>query len=260
MQRRALTLRTVNREPAPWAYRYPVRWLVRALLPLVARRHWSGQHHLPLEGGAIVVANHISNIDPLLVGEYLVYGGRWPRFLAKEEVFRWPIVGWVARSTDQIPVHRDSERARDALAHARAALARGKLVVVYPEGTISADPDLWPMTGRRGAAQLALETGLPVVPLAQWGAHRILGGRYVEWRRLLHGRQDVHLEAGPPVDLTEFRARIPENEAPSKALLDAVTEQLLDTLTRMVGDLRGEQPPAGRWDMRVGGRVDSPSQ
>ena len=248
-------LHEVNDEPAPWVYKYPARWLAKLVLPLFIRRHWLGQEHVPHEGGVIFVGNHISNADPIPVAEYLVWAGRWPRFLGKAEVWRWPVIGWIARTTGQIPVYRDSERAGDSLVEARRALAEGLAIFIYPEGTITDDPDLWPMTGRRGAALLALETGAPVVPVAQWGAHHIMGGRYVEWRRLLGGRRDVVILAGPPVDLTEFRARMPAHREAPKELLDEVTDHLLDVLTHMVAELRDEPSPDGRWDMRVGRRV-----
>lgn len=252
-------LREVNQEPAPWAYRYPVLRAARALIPVFMRRHWSGQENIARHGGLIVIGNHISNVDPIPVGEYLIYSGRWPRFLGKAEIWKWPVAGWVARATDQIPVYRGSKHAGEALINARRALEQGKAVMIYPEGTISADPELWPMTGRRGAALLALQSGVPVVPLAQWGAHRVMGGRYVEWRMLLSGRSDVHLHAGPPIDISGFAARVPEGSEPSKELLDELTEHFLDVLAEMVGELREEPPPRLRWDMRVGGRVDSRS-
>lgn len=250
-----LPLRKVNREPASWVYRVLVLRICRLLIPLIARRHWAGQHNIPATGGVIIVANHISNIDPVLVGEYLIYSGRWPRFLAKTEVWGWPVVGWVARRTGQIRVFRDSERARDSLAEARRAITDGQAVVIYPEGTITTDPENWPMTGRRGAARLALETGAAVVPVAQWGAHEILGGRVIQWRRLFGGRRDVFIEAGPPVDLGAFRARLPADGEPNAALLDDVTAHLLDEVAGMLAHLRGEPTPEGRWDMRLGGRV-----
>ncbi|MDO5676622.1 MAG: lysophospholipid acyltransferase family protein [Propionibacteriaceae bacterium] len=252
-----LPLRRVNREAAPWAYRYPAKWLVRAILPVFVRRDWRGQEHIPQQGGAILVINHVSNADPIIVAEYIVYSGRWPRFLGKAEIWKWPLMGWIARTTDQIPVFRDSGHAKDSLRAARAALAEGKVVAIYPEGTITTDPDLWPMKGRRGAAQLALETGVPVVPIAQWGAQQILGARDIEWRRLFGVRRHVQIEAGPAVDLSEYRARLPASGDAPKELLDEATEHLMAVLTRMVADLRGEEPPTGRWDMRAGVRVDS---
>lgn len=241
--------RDVNREPAPVVYRALVR-LVRVFIPLVARRHWAGQEHIPATGPAIVVGNHISNFDPIVLGEYLVYSGRWPRFLGKADIWRVPVLGWVARQCQQIPVYRDTDRASDSLIHARKALERGQLIALYPEGTITADPDGWPMTGRRGAAQLALRTGAPVVPVAQDGAQLVLGGKRLEFWRLFGRRRDIRVQAGPPLDLSEF-----DGGEPTKETLDRATDRILDTLTAMRAELTGLTPPEGRFDMRQGRRV-----
>lgn len=152
-----------NRESAPRAYRL-LATIGRFLVPLVARRRWLGEEHIPATGPAIVVANHISNIDPILIGEFLIWNGRWPRFLGKASLWKVPVLGWMLAKADQIPVYRDSERAAESLVHAKEALEAGKLVTIYPEGTITGDPDGWPMTGRRGAAHLALVTGAPLIP------------------------------------------------------------------------------------------------
>ena len=100
--------------------------------------------------------------------------GRSPRFLGKNEVFRVPVVGAVLRSADQIPVYRESGRAADAYRAAVAAVRAGKCVAIYPEGTLTRDPDLWPMRGKTGAARVALETRCPVVPVAVWGPQDLL--------------------------------------------------------------------------------------
>lgn len=242
-------LREVNREPAPWVY-HAIAHLAQLVMPLLARRKWAGQEHIPQQGPVIVVANHISNFDPIVLGEYLIWSGRWPRFLGKADIWRVPLLGWVARQCEQIPVHRGTDRAGDSLTHAAEALRKGQVVAIYPEGTITADPDLWPMTGRRGAARLALDSGAPVVPVAQLGAERILGQKKLEFRRLLGRRRDVAVTAGPPLDLTRFHGREPTPE-----LLDEVTEVFLDALTSLVADLRGEGPPPGRYDIRLGRRV-----
>lgn len=241
----------VNDERVPRVYRLLGR-VARLLIPLVARRHWVGQEHVPRHGGALVVANHISNCDAVLLGEYLVYSGRWPRYLGKSGIFETPVLGWVLRRCEQIPVHRDTPHAGDALVHARAALDDGRLVVIYPEGTITADPDGWPMTPRTGAARLALATGVPVIPIGQTGADAILGGRDVELRRLFaRRRRDVRIKAGPPVDLGPFRLA----GEPDRERLDAASAAIMDAVVAIVAELRGEAAPEGRWDMRLGGRV-----
>ena len=150
-------LDVVNREPGDRTIRPLVKALNLVLGPL-SRRDWDGGERLPASGGVIVVANHISNADPLALGQFLAYSGRWPRFLAKSSLFGVPGLGRLLRGAGQIPVERASSHAGDALTAAWAALEAGQAVVVYPEGTITYDPDLWPMRGRTGAARLALAT------------------------------------------------------------------------------------------------------
>ncbi len=238
-----------NHEEAPPVYRL-VGHLARNLVPFVARTRWSGGDNIPATGGAIVVANHISNFDPIAVGEFLIWHGRWPRYLAKSEIWKAPLIGWAARKCDQIPVYRNTDRAGESLVHAAEAINDGKLVAMYPEGTITADPDGWPMTGRRGAAQLALMTKAPVIPVVQTGAEQVLGGKKIEVKRLFGRRKDIEVVAGPPIDLSRF-----DGAEPTKELLDRVTDHILDTLTSMRAELIGQTPPIGRYDMRHGRRV-----
>ena len=79
------------------------------------------------------------------------------------------------RHAGQIPVYRETGRAADAYRAAVAAVRGGEGVAVYPEGTLTRDPDLWPMVGKTGVARLALDDAGPVIPVAQWGAQDLLG-------------------------------------------------------------------------------------
>ncbi|HQD22524.1 MAG TPA: 1-acyl-sn-glycerol-3-phosphate acyltransferase, partial [Arachnia sp.] len=106
------------------------------------------------------------------------------------------------------------------------------------------------MTGRRGAAQLALRTGAPVIPVVQDGAQLVLGGKRLEFWRLFGRRRDIRVQAGPPLDLSEF-----DGGEPTKETLDRATDRILDTLTAMRAELTGLTPPEGRFDMRQGRRV-----
>ena len=239
-----------NHEPVSWVYR-TIAHLARNIVPLLGRTHWSGGEHIPKTGPVIVVANHIGNFDPIILGQYLIWQGRWPRFLGKADIWKVPGLGWVARQCGQIPVYRNTDRASESLIHAEEALAEGKMVAIYPEGTITADPDGWPMTGRRGAARLALTTGAPVVPVAQAGAELVLGGKHVDLRYLLRRRRDFHVVAGPPIDLSDYADR-----EVTGALLDEVASHMIDVLTTMRAELTGLTPPAGRYDMRQGRRVE----
>lgn len=246
-----LPLRAVNHEPAPLVFRM-VAHFVRILIPLVTRRHWAGRDNIPTSGGALVVANHSSNFDALALGEFIIWSGRWPRYLGKSDIWRVPVLGWVVRRCEQIPVYRNGPKAKDSLIHAKQALDEGKLVAMFPEGTITADPDGWPMNPRTGAARLALETGLPVIPIGHTGAEFVLGGHELELGRLFRlRRRDVHIVAGPPVDLSRFQV----GGTLDHETLEAASVAIMDAVTAIVEDLRGESAPLERWDMRSGTRV-----
>nr|WP_260465086.1 lysophospholipid acyltransferase family protein [Arachnia propionica] len=245
-----LPLKVANREPAPGAYRFLAR-LVHAVMGALVRRTWRGRENIPA-GGCLIVPNHISNFDVLVVGEYLIWNGRWPRFLGKAEIWRVPLVGWFARQCRQIPVLRNTAKAKDSLVHARAALRQGDCVAIYPEGTITADPDGWPMVGRLGAARLALATGVPVIPVGQTGADAILGGKTLQpWKLFSVRRRPVSVLAGAPVDLSD----LPVSDEPTREDLEEATARIMDAVVALVAELRGEPAPVDRWDMRVGARV-----
>lgn len=244
------SLREANQETAPRAYRFLAR-LVHLVMGGLVRRTWRGQENVP-PGGVLVVSNHLSNFDVPTTGEFLVWSGRWPRYLGKSEIWKVPVIGWFARKCRQIPVIRHSERAKDSLVHAREALEAGECVAIFPEGTITADPDGWPMTGRPGAARLALTTGVPVIPVCQVGTDALLGRKKLELHRLFSlRRRPVMVQAGPPVDLSAF----PVGEEPAKEDVERASVAIMDAITAVVAELRGGPAPEGRWDMRVGARV-----
>lgn len=223
-----------------------IRWIVRILRPpvmLLTRRDWRGTEHLPA-GGFVLAVNHVSHTDPVLVGHFLVDHGIPPRFLAKASLFRLPVLGRLVGAAGQIPVERGSDTAVTALESAVQAVQRGDAVVIYPEGTITRDPDLWPMTGRSGAARVSLMTGCPVIPMAQWGAQDILAP-YAKRLRLFP-RRTISMRVGPPVELDDLRAR--ELDA---AVLDEAADRILDAITAQLADIRQQPPPAVRHDPRA---------
>jgi len=231
----------VAREGQGFWYRLAVAAL-RPPMMVFARRDWSGVEHLPSSGGFLVCVNHISYVDPVAFAHFVHDSGRPPRFLAKSGLFRIPVVGRVLRGAGQIPVYRGSRTASAAFRDAVAAVERGECVAVYPEGTVTRDPGLWPMTGKTGAARVALTTGAPVIPVAQWGAHELLPP-YAKRPRPLP-RKTMRVAAGPPVDLTEFAGQPLTGE-----VLRAATERIMTDITTLLEELRGEQAPAERFDM-----------
>jgi 1-acyl-sn-glycerol-3-phosphate acyltransferase len=166
------------------------------LPPLAHGLRWTieGAHLIPVRGAVILASNHTSYLDPLALAYVADRRHRRVRFLAKAELFDKRGLGHALRAMRQIPVARGSTGAAGALDHAVAALRRGECVAVFPEGTISLDLD--PMTGKSGTARLARESGVPVIPVGLWGAHRVLfKGRKPAWK---WGVAEVAV-VGPPV-------------------------------------------------------------
>lgn len=212
-------------------------------LLLLIKRDWRGREHMPDEGGFITVVNHNSHVDPFAYAHFQYNTGRVPRFLAKSGLFKKGIVAAVMRGTGQIPVYRESTDALSAFRAAIDAVERGECVAFYPEGTLTRDPDGWPMTGKTGAARVALRTKCPVVPVAQWGANELLPP-YAKKPNLLP-RKTHHVLAGPPVDMSRFydREMTPE-------LLKEATDHIMNAITGLLEEIRGEKAPAERYDPR----------
>lgn len=210
--------------------------LVKPLMTVWTRRTWRGMEHLRGDGGVILVPNHISHADPLVVAHYIYDAGRWPRFLGKASVFRVPVVGWILHRCQQIPVERGTVEAVKSLDKLVAALAEGGAVVIYPEGTTTREPDLWPMKGKTGAARLALATGAPVVPIAMVGPERMFDPRTARFG--LRPRTPVTVIAGPPVDLGRWAGA-----TPTRPILEEMTDTIMLRIRDLVAEIRGGTPP-----------------
>ena len=226
-----------------WALRVCVT-LLRPPLMVLVRRDWRGGDRLPRSGGGVIVANHISHLDPLTFAHFVYDSGRPPRFLAKAEILEIKGLKWLLSSAGQIPVYRETRNASAAFRAAVAAVERGECVIVYPDGTISRDPDLWPMVGKTGAARIALSAGVPVIPCAQWGAQDVLAP-YAKKPRLWP-RKTVWVRAGEPVDLDDLRGGPITPE-----VLRSATDRIMASVTALLEEVRGEPAPAVRFDPRV---------
>ncbi len=217
--------------------------VIQPLLYIFTKRDWRGRDNIPRTGGVIIAVNHISHVDPFTLAHFLYRTRRIPRFLAKSELWSTPFVKWVMAGAGQIPVHRRTADASLALKDAVAALERGECLVVYPEGTTTKDPTYWPMVPKTGVARLAMLTGAPVIPLGQWGAQEIYG----QDRKLhLLPRHTVRVVAGPPVDLSMYA-----DQPLTGDVLHAVTDRIMTDVRRLVGELRGEQPPDVAFDPKT---------
>ncbi|HZK05699.1 MAG TPA: lysophospholipid acyltransferase family protein [Actinomycetaceae bacterium] len=229
----------------PAGYRF-ARAVLRPVIMRLTERHWAGSENLPPEGAYIAVANHVTNADPITFAHYMVDHDVPVKILTKSELFEVPIFRRVITSAGMIPVERGTKKAGDSLAAAKEALARGEVIGIFPEGTLTHDPDGWPMHGKTGAARLALESGVPVIPIAQWGAHRLMprhSGRLVTLKP-----QRVDVVAGPPVDLSDFA-----DQPLTGTVLREATDRIMHQLRGMLGEIRGETPPEHVWNIRIDG-------
>ena len=220
---------------------------LRPVMNLLLRRQWEGLENLPRDTGFIACPNHVTEIDPVVVGHFFYNQKIMPRYLAKASLFKVPVLGPALRATNQVPVERVTAGASASLKNARTVIDAGGALIIYPEGTLTRDPDLWPMRGRSGAARLALQTGAPVVPVAHWGAQDVLP-RYSK-RLHVFPRKTVQVRVGTPVDLSDLRG-----QPMTKTVLDTATERIMDALTQLVAELRNETPPATRWNPAVKGQ------
>lgn len=193
-------------------------------------------HHIPREGPAIVACNHISYLDPIGNAYAIVRAGRRPRFLAKDDLFKIPVVGAALKGAHQIPVDRGTD-GRTPLLAARAALDAGEIVVIYPEGTVTTDPDFLPMRGRTGAVRLSLTSGVPITPMASWGSQAVWqksGKGSLKWGR------PIWMKVGAALDFADRRDQADDRDA-----LHAMTDEVMAAVTALLLDLRDRYPK--RW-------------
>ncbi|MFJ4174218.1 lysophospholipid acyltransferase family protein [Microbacterium sp. NPDC089696] len=237
---------------------WPVAAIVLPLVGLLARIRITGAEKLPREGSFVLAPNHYSEFDPLIVAVAVWRIGRAPRFMAKESLFRVPVVGWILRKTGMIPVARSSSAAaaKQTMRQSQELVEHGRGVIVYPEGTLTRDPDMWPMRGKSGAVRLALAGGLPVIPMAHWGTQAIMG-RYQKGLSLWPLRKPVQVVVGDPVDLSDLRHRAGE-----PAALNEATTRVMNAITALLEGLRDEKAPVERWNpaahgQKETGRLDS---
>jgi 1-acyl-sn-glycerol-3-phosphate acyltransferase len=230
-------------------------WVLAAIgVPFVratARLRIRNPEKLPATGPFILTPNHNSNIDPLVVAVAVWRLGRAPRFLAKASLFAVPVLGALFRGVGQIPVERGGlQRGAIPLDAAKRIVREGSCVIVYPEGSLTRDPQLWPMRGKTGAARLALDLGIPVVPAAHWGTQQLMPIYSKKLR--LFPRAKIEVLFGDPVDLSAWSGRTPD-----AAVLQSATEEIMSAVTGLLEQLRGETAPAERWDPAKHGQAET---
>lgn len=239
--------RPVSRRPGKWRTRGRIGWAfwlcIAVVFPaskLMFRIRYRHGERFPTSGPVLLVANHVSVLDPISCARLVFDHGRMPHFLAKESVFKG-LAGAILRSAGQIPVARYSTDAQGALSAAQADLEAGNVVVIYPEGSVTRDPDWWPMESRTGAARLALTTDAVVLPVAQWGPQRLHD--YHTKKLHLRPRTPADYLVGEPIDLSAQRARVRAGAPVTADLLRETTDLLMGRVRDQLAELRGEPAP-----------------
>ena len=230
----------------PRSEKIPIFRLLAALLippmELLARYIVVDGEKLPKRGAFVLSPNHYSEIDPVVIGRVMYKLGRMPRYLTKASLFRVPVVGWFLRTSGQIPVERVGVvRGHDPIAAADKIVEAGHAVVIYPEGSLTRDPDLWPMRGKTGAVRMALLADIPLIPVAHWGTQLVMP-RYGK-KISFFPRKTITVKFGDPVDLSAFKGRGLDPKT-----LNEATAVLMAAITVLLADLRGEPAPAEAWD------------
>ncbi len=236
-------MRDPDSYPAERRTFWPWRLIAAIILPWltwVSKITWSHLDRLPRRGPFVMAANHYTELDVLYLVDLIWRIGRLPRFLAKASIWTVPLVGRIMTDSQQIKVERDSSGA-GSIRTAEQIIANGSAVVVYPEGTLTREPDLWPMRGKTGAARIALEAGVPVIPVAHWGIQAVMPryGRLKPFGR----RRPVSILVGEPVDLSAWHGK-----PLTQTVLTEATEAIMTAITALLEELRGEPAPTQRYD------------
>ena len=215
--------------------------ILRPFVRLLYKVEVTGTENLPKSGGYVLAANHVTTLDALAVA-YMMYFRlhRAPHFLAKEGLFRTPIVGPVLLACGQIPVFRSGRNNADPMQSAYDVLNAGHTIGIFPEGTLTREPNQWPMRARTGAIRLSLETGVPIIPVGQWGTEAVMDTysskiRPKPWHK-------VRIVIGKPISMDPYKDKKMSTED-----LVELSDQVMVEITKIVEELRGEKAPAKRF-------------
>lgn len=215
--------------------------ILRPFVRLLYKIEVTGTENLPKTGGYVLAANHVTTLDALAVA-YMMYFRlhRAPHFLAKEGLFRTPIVGPVLLACGQIPVFRSGRNNTDPMQSAYDVLNAGHIIGIFPEGTLTREPNQWPMRARTGAIRLSLETGVPIIPVGQWGTEAVMETysskiRPKPWHK-------VRIVIGKPISMDPYKDKKMSTED-----LVELSDQVMVEITNLVEELRGEKAPVKRF-------------
>jgi 1-acyl-sn-glycerol-3-phosphate acyltransferase len=200
------------------------------------RWHLEGLENIPPRGEAGILAfNHIAYLDALAAAYAVDKARRVPRFLAKRELFEDKRIAWILKGAKQIEVRRGSRDAPMALDNALRALDDGELIVVFPEGTITTDPQLHPKEAKTGAARLSMKSGVPITPAGIWGTANIWPKGYA--KRWTPG-QDILIRIGSAI--------APEGDPESRDEWQDLGRAVMDEIARLTAGLRPAVPDRRR--------------
>ncbi|MEV4514792.1 lysophospholipid acyltransferase family protein [Dactylosporangium sp. NPDC049525] len=237
--------------PARKVWRAPRTWrfllvLARVVVMPVARLRVTGEVPAALRAGPVLFAvNHVGPFDPVAISAACRVARLAPRLMATGGLFRAPVVGSVMRAAGHIRINRRQADVSGAVDVVADAIAVGSHVLGYPEGRITLDPGMWPERGKTGLARVALRTGVPVVPVAQWGAHEVAawGGFGPTMRTLgrsLLRRPVVRVHFGAPVDLSDL-------DVAASGAAQRATDRIIDAITAELVGLRVAEPRLPRF-------------
>lgn len=227
----------------------------RAGIALTGRLRVTGDVPDELRGRPLLLAaNHIGNLDPFVLVAACAHRGLAPRFLATAGLFDAPLVGPVLRRSGHVRVDRTAPAPRQVLREVSEALHdQPRPLLVYPEGRVGLEPDLWPERGKCGVGRMALAAGATVVPVSQWGAHEaVLYGRQrlsragdvevlvASWLRAIPRRPVLQVHFGDPVDLSGLSADRPGDAARAR-------DRVMRAVTADLARLRADEPDAPRF-------------
>lgn len=216
----------LRRKPLPYRL---VRNAFRAFGRFYFRWQAVGVDNVPVTGPAILAANHVSYLDPPLVGAAL---GRPVYFLARSSLFRFPVFGWFIRKMQAVPVDREGGTGGAGLKAVVDRLATGGAIILFPEGTRSRDGGLQPV--RAGVGLMVLKSGAPVIPIRLFGLFEAYGRH-----RLIPRPGRITLVYGPPLDFAAARA---EARHCDRVRLKALYQEVADEIMRAIGQLGPDGP------------------
>lgn len=219
-----------------------VAGILGPLVRLLFRVEVKGAEKLPKDGAYILCFNHVTHLDPLVVAYGVFYGlKRGPHFLAKGGLFSVPVLGPILIAAGQVPVYRNGRRNVEPMDAAFKFLDAGHVITIFPEGTLTREPNGWPMRGKTGSVRMALDANVPIFAVGQWGSELVLPTytkklRPKPWHK-------VRVQIGDQINLDKYRG----HKLTTEELKDA-TRDVMRAITKQVEFLRGAEAPKELYD------------